>query len=92
MSWVMSKRVIDLFVCWWQSGRPRSAAIWKMVPICIILCVWKKISLRCFENLESSKENILASFFHSLYLWTVTFLSSLSISVADFLIHFSIPS
>jgi hypothetical protein len=32
--------------------------------------------------------DILASFFHTLYLWTVAFLSSLSISVADFLVHF----
>jgi hypothetical protein len=32
MSWVMPKRVIDLFACWWKSGRPRSAAVWKMVP------------------------------------------------------------
>jgi hypothetical protein len=50
MSWVMSRRVIDLFACWWKSGRPRSAAIWKMVPICILWCVWKERNRRCFED------------------------------------------
>jgi hypothetical protein len=25
MSWVMSKKIIDLFACWWRSGRPMSA-------------------------------------------------------------------
>jgi hypothetical protein len=37
-------------------------------------------------------EDILASFFHTLYLWTVVFLSPLSINFADFLGRFSIPS
>jgi hypothetical protein len=63
MSWVMPRRVIDLFTCLWNFGRPKSAAIWKIVPICIFWCVWKEINLRCFEDLESSMEDILASFF-----------------------------
>jgi hypothetical protein len=33
-------------------------------------------------------EDILASFFHTLYLRAVVFLSPQSISVADFLVHF----
>jgi hypothetical protein len=37
ISWVMPRRVIDLLAGWWKSGRPQSATIWKMVPICIFL-------------------------------------------------------
>jgi hypothetical protein len=92
MSWIMPRRVIDLFACWWKSGRPRSAAIWKMVPICILWCIWNERNHRCFEHLESSMEDILALFLHTLYLWIVAFLSPLSISFADFLVRFSIPS
>jgi hypothetical protein len=92
MSLVMLRRVIDLFACWWKFGRPRSAVIWKMVPICIFWCVWKERNLRCFEDLESSMEDLLTSFFHMLYLWTMAFWSPLSISFADFLVHFSILS
>jgi hypothetical protein len=92
MSWVMPRRVVDLFACWWKAGRSRSAAVWKMVPICILWCVWKERNLRCFEDLESSMENIVASFFRMLYFWTVAFLSPLSISFSDFLVRFSMPS
>jgi hypothetical protein len=92
MSWVMPRRVIDLFACWWKFGRPKSAATWKMVPICIFWCVWRERNLICFEDLESSMEDILASFFHTLYLWTLAFLSPLTISFADFLVRFFIPS
>jgi len=42
--------------------------IWKMMPICIFWCVWKEINNRCFEDLERSLEDILPSFFHTLYL------------------------
>jgi len=47
LQWIISgkgmpKRVIDLFACWWNSRRPRSVEIWKMVPICIFWCVERK--------------------------------------------------
>jgi len=92
MSWVMHRRVIDLFARWRNSEKLRSVAVWKMVPICIFWCVWKEINLRCFEDLESYMEDILASFFHTLYFWTLAFLSLLSLSFVDFLIRFSLPS
>jgi hypothetical protein len=44
---------------------------------------------RCFEDLESSMEDLLALFFHTLCLWTVVFLSLLLISFVDFLVRFS---
>jgi hypothetical protein len=37
-------------------------------------------------------EDILASFFHMLYLWTVAFLSPTLISYSDFLVRFSFSS
>jgi hypothetical protein len=36
LSWVMPRRVIDLFACWWTGGRSRSAVVWKMVPCCLL--------------------------------------------------------
>jgi hypothetical protein len=66
--------------------------VWKMVPICILWCVWKERNLRCFEDLENFMENIVASFLHLLYLWTEAFLSPVSISFSDFLVRFSLPS
>jgi len=92
LSWVMPRRVLDLFACWWTSGRPRSAAIWKMVPTCILWCVWNEKNNRCFKDLERSLDDILTSFLHALYLWTVAFVSPLSLSFGDFLVRFSIFS
>jgi hypothetical protein len=66
MPWVM--RVIDLLVCWWSSGRPRSAVVWKMTPICIFWCLWREMNIRSFEDLGSTLEEILSSFYHTLYL------------------------
>jgi hypothetical protein len=57
-----------------------SLAIWKMVPTCLFWCVWKERNSRCFEDLKRSLEDILASFFSTLYLWTVAFVSPLSLS------------
>jgi len=57
------------FFCVVGGLKQRSAAIWKMVPICIFFfCVWNKRNLTCFNDLESFMEDILASFFHTLYL------------------------
>jgi hypothetical protein len=42
--------------------------------------------------MENSLEDIVASFLHMMYLWTVAFLSPLSISYSDFLVRFSLHS
>jgi len=71
---------------------PKGAMIWKIVPICLFWCVWKERNNRCFEDLERSMEDILASFLYTLYLWTVAFVSPLSLSYVDFLVGFSLSS
>jgi hypothetical protein len=73
-------------------GRQRSAAIWKMVPTCLLWCLWQKRNNGCFEDLERSFEDILSSCFHILYLWTVAHLLPLLISYDDFLAPFSLSS
>jgi hypothetical protein len=45
-----------------------------------------------FKNLERSLDDIISSFLHTLYLWTAAFVSLLTISYADFLVHFSLSS
>jgi hypothetical protein len=61
-SWVMPKRVIDFLACWWSFGRPMSAALWKIVLICLFWCLWKEMNNMSFEDLESTLEEILSSF------------------------------
>jgi hypothetical protein len=92
ISWVMPRSVFDLVACWWKSGRSGSATSWKMVPICLFWCIWRERNLRCFENLESSLEEVIELFLHTLYVWSMAYLYPLSISFAEFLASFSISS
>jgi hypothetical protein len=62
------------------------------VLICLFWCVWKERNNRFFEDLERSLDDILASFFHTLYLWMVAFVHPLSPSYVDFLVCFSLSS
>jgi hypothetical protein len=38
LSCVIPRRVVDLYACWWISGSPQNAVVWKMVPTCILWC------------------------------------------------------
>jgi hypothetical protein len=92
LSWVMPSCVSDLCACWCSSGRTRSVVVSKIVPICIFWTLWRERNNRCFKDVESSMEVIIASFLYSLYLWTAAYLSPSSICYADFLSHFSFSS
>jgi hypothetical protein len=37
--WVMLRRVVDLYVCWWTVGNTWSVAVWKMVPSRLLWCL-----------------------------------------------------
>ena len=50
LAWVMPRGVADLLHCWWSGGRSRSAMVWKMIPLCIMWCLWSKRNGRFFED------------------------------------------
>jgi uncharacterized membrane protein len=89
LSWVMPRRVVDLFACWWTGGRSRSAMVWKMIHCCLLWCLWMERNDRQFEDKERSMEELMYFFFFSLYSWTAAFLAPLGISYNDFLVLFS---
>lgn len=91
LSWAMPIRVVDFFACWWTDGRSRSAAVWKMVPSCLMWCLWRERNDRIFEDKEMTFEELRTFFFYSLYTWSVGFLTPLVISFHDFIILFSSP-
>jgi hypothetical protein len=92
LSWVMPLRVVDLFACWWTGGRSQSAVMWKMVPCCLLWCLWRERNDRHFEDKERTIEELISFFFHSLFSWTTAFLAPLVISFNDFLALFSSSS
>jgi hypothetical protein len=87
--WVMPGRVIDLLACWWSLGQSRSATVWKIMPTCLFWCLWREINNRNFEDMEKTPEELLSSFYYTLYLWTTVYVFSLSsFSFLDFLTCF----
>jgi hypothetical protein len=89
LCWVMPRTVKELIACWWSGSRTRSAVVWKMVPHCILWCIWRERNNRCFEDLASSPEELLHYFLFSLYSWTMGWLAPRCISFSVFLSYFS---
>ena len=89
LCWVMPCSVKELFASWWLSGRSRSVVVWKMVPLCIMWCIWRDRNARCFEDSLRSSEDLLHFFLFTLFTWTAGWLASWVISFFDFLSFFS---
>jgi hypothetical protein len=68
LQWVMPKRVIDLFSCWYGSVG-RHSVIWKAIPHCIMWCLWRERNARIFEDCELSVVEIKLQFYRSLLDW-----------------------
>jgi hypothetical protein len=92
LSWVMPSKVEGLFACWWSGGWSRSSVVRKMVPLCIVWCLWLERNERCFKDFERSLEELTTFFFYMLYTWTTAWLAPLVISYLDFLTLFSASS
>jgi hypothetical protein len=92
LSWVMPRRVVDLFACWWTGGRSQSVVVWKMVPCCLLWCLWRERNDKLFEDKKITIEELISFFFLSLYSWTTAFLAPIMINYHDFLVLFSSSS
>ncbi|XP_035544454.1 uncharacterized protein LOC108983424 isoform X2 [Juglans regia] len=70
VAWVMPAKVVDLLACWkGLKGSTQVAAAWKMIPLCIMWCIWLERNARCFEDRERSMEELQNFFLHTLLLW-----------------------
>jgi hypothetical protein len=54
--------------------------VWKMVPMGFFWCLWREMNDRKFKDRERTLGEILYLFYETLYLWTVAYVSPLSIS------------
>jgi hypothetical protein len=85
LAWVMTQGVVDLSHCWWSGGRPCNALVWKMVPLCIMWCLWPERNGRFFEDSKRSLEDLLHFFFNTLFTWAAAWLALIVITFSDFL-------
>ena len=54
LAWSMPRGVVNLLQCWWLGGRSCSVVVWKMVPHCIMWCLWSEWNKRYFDDSKSS--------------------------------------
>ena len=69
ISWVPSCKVSDFLFSWWNWLGKHSSYIQNLVPLCLMWCIWKERNRRTFEDLDRSKDQLLALFFGSLFDW-----------------------
>ena len=68
--WVMPRRVIDLFDCWQGSlGRHQNLVLWRVIPHCLMWCLWRERNVRIFLGCELSVFELKLQFFRSLLDW-----------------------
>jgi hypothetical protein len=73
----------------WTGGRSRSAVVQKMIPLCLMWCLWSERNARCFEDSTRALEELIHFFLYTLFTWTAAWLAPLVISFLSFLFFFS---
>ncbi|KAG2720879.1 hypothetical protein I3760_02G054900 [Carya illinoinensis] len=85
LGWVMPDSVVAAIASWTGlRGNNQIKAIWKMIPICIMWCIWKERNERTFEDKERSLEELKVFFFRTLCTWAIA-ISFNGQSLHDFL-------
>ena len=72
LHWVMPHKVIESFESW-QGKFKRHCNIdfWRLVPHCLMWCIWSERNARCFVGCERSLLEIKSFFLHTLLVWSV---------------------
>jgi hypothetical protein len=60
LSLVMPRRVVDLYTCWWTARSTWSVIVWKIVPSCLLWCLYRKMSDRSFEDRKKTLDEIVS--------------------------------
>ena len=89
LSWVIPRSIPDLLFGWWNWLGKHSSQIWNLVPLCILWFIWKERNRRTFEDLDSSSDQMLASFSGTLFDWSRAWGLTSSDSLPSFLCSLS---
>ena len=90
LSWVTPSSIPDFLFGWWNWLGKHSSQIWNLVPLCILWCIWKERNRWTFEDLDSSGDQMLASFSGTLFYWSWTSGLTTSDSLPSFLSSLSL--
>ena len=91
--WVMPQRVADLLDCWsCNFRRHRNIVVWRIVPHCLMWCIWRERNSRSFEDREQSILEFKSFFFATLLEWCLVLPSFSCISLSGLLEHCTLIS
>ena len=66
----MPPHVVDLLACWTgHNRRCRSAAIWGLIPHCLMWVIWTEQNAQSFEDIEQSIQELKQFFLTVLLKW-----------------------
>ena len=85
ISWVPSCTVRDFLFSWRDWLGKHSSYIWNLVPLCLMWCIWRERNWWTFEDLNRSKDQLLALFSGSLFDWARAWGLTSSDSISLFL-------
>ena len=68
----MPLKVVELFESWQGKFRRHcNIFFWRLVPHCLMWCIWRESNARCFEGCERSLLEIKSFFLHTILFWSV---------------------
>ena len=70
ISRVLSRSVVASLFGWWNWFGKHSYSIWNLVSLCLMWCIWREQNWQTFEDMESSTDQLFASFNGSHFDWS----------------------
>ena len=87
----MPHTITELFESWQgKFGQHHNVDVWRIVPHCLIWCIWRERNARGFESCERSMLEIKTFFLQALFDWSVIFSHFSCFSLPAFLDHCNI--
>jgi hypothetical protein len=87
ISWVMPRGVVDLISCWNGCiGRHEAGKIWRVIPHCIMWCLWCERNARTFNGEEVSIPALKYSLLQTMLEWLKAASLITSVSITEMLL------
>jgi hypothetical protein len=84
--WVMPDNVTNCLRSWRaQKGNRTVLQTWRMVPLCVMWCIWRERNARNFEDRELSLLELKKKVIQTLFSWRFMWHSPQVSTIAEFL-------
>jgi hypothetical protein len=83
--WVLPGKVVDLLFRWRNWLEKHSLDIWNLGPLCLMWTLWRECNCRMFEDVESSKSQLIELFTNSWFDWSRVWGFTINSSIAEFI-------